>query len=145
MTFKQITAAAVIGVCAVSAGAAYADDISVIVDGTALDFTGDQAPVIVEDRTLVPVRAIFEALGADVQWDEETQTVLAAKDNDITVLQIGSPTIFVNSTPVVIDVPAQIIGDRTMVPVRAVSEAFSCSVEWDQDTYTVTVISPDGE
>lgn len=111
--------------------------ISVEIDGKAIVF--DVAPVIVDGRTLVPLRAIFEELGAVVNWDDETKTVSAFKENTSVVLQIGTPTLFVGNEAKPMDVPAQIVSDRTLVPLRAVSEAFGCEVEWNADEKKVTI------
>jgi len=101
----------------------------VYVNGDKLNF--DVYPKIENNRTLVPLRGVFEALGADIQWDDSTKTVTAVK-GDITVkLQIGSNILYKNGNAVEIDVPAKIENDRTLVPLRAVSEAFACAVSWD--------------
>ena len=99
----------------------------------------DQQPIIVNDRTLVPLRAIFEALGATVDWEDETSTVTSVKDDTTISLQIGDNIMYVNGKGKELDVPAQLVNDRTLVPVRAISEAFGCTVEWDGDTNTVYV------
>ena len=111
--------------------------INVIVNGKALVF--DQTPVMENGRVLVPLRTIFEALGADVEWNDSTQTVTAAKDNITVTLTIGSDTLIKNGTNIKLDVPAKIIGGRTMVPARAVSESFGAEVGWDQNSQTVTI------
>lgn len=100
----------------------------------------DQQPVIDNDRTLVPLRAIFEALGADVIWDAVTQTVIANKDGIKISLKIGDINMYVGDSAKLLDVPAKIINDRTMVPVRAISEALDCMVAWNTNTKTVTII-----
>lgn len=112
-------------------------EISVKVDGGKVYF--DQLPQIVNDRTLVPLRAIFEALGAEVGWDGATRTVTATKGETTISLAIDSDQLYVNGEAKTIDVPATIINDRTMVPVRAISEALSCNVEWKSDTRTVEI------
>lgn len=113
------------------------EEIKIYVNGKKID--PDVKPVIIDDRTLVPVRAIFEAIGVNVTWDSETKTVLSSKDDTIVTMQIGSKNIFVNENVKEIDVPAQIINDRTFVPVRAVSESYGLAVSWDMDTKTVTI------
>lgn len=118
------------------ASPAMADDITVLLYGNAIEF--DVAPIIENDRTLVPLRAIFEALGAQVEWDGENETVISAKGNNICVLQIGGK-MFVNGVEKELDVPAKIVEDRTLVPLRAVSEAYECKVDWNGDTRTVTI------
>jgi len=112
-------------------------EISVKVDGGKVYF--DQLPQIVNDRTLVPLRAIFEALGAEVNWDSQTRTVTATKGETQISLAIDSNQLYVNGEVKTIDVPATIINDRTMVPVRAISESLSCNVEWKPDTRTVEI------
>ena len=111
--------------------------ITVLVNGNAVGF--DQPPVIVNDRTLVPLRAIFEALGASVDWYEESQTVVSTRNDTVISLTINSNTMYKNDVPVTLDVPAQIYGDRTLVPARAVAESFDCTVDWDAETRTVII------
>ena len=111
--------------------------ISVTVNGAAVAF--DQPPIIEEGRTLVPVRAIFEALGATVYWNGDTRTVTATKDNTIIILQIGNNIMQKNGENIILDVPAKIISDRTLVPVRAVAEAFDNTVGWNGDTREVII------
>ena len=99
----------------------------------------DQPPVTRFDRTLVPVRAIFEAMGATVDWEEETMTVTAVRNDRVLKLQIDNKTITVNGEAVELDVPAQQINDRTLVPVRAVADGLNCDVYWDEATQTVSI------
>lgn len=101
----------------------------------------DQPPIIVEERTLVPVRAIFEALGATVEWTQETQTVTTKKDGKTVEIQIGNNIMKIDNEEIALDVPAQIVNERTLVPARAVAEAFDCIVDWDGDTSTVIIES----
>lgn len=114
-----------------------ADDISVYVDGDQLSF--DVPPVIENDRTLVPMRAIFEALGAEVEWDQETATVTATRGGDTLKITIGSNVLYVNNDSVELDVPAKITDGRTLVPVRAISESFDAKVEWDSGMRSVKI------
>ncbi len=102
--------------------------------------TFDQPPVIEEGRTLVPLRAIFEALDCYVEWDDATKTVTAFRGDDEIKLTIGSADLYKNGEVVAtLDVPAKIINSRTLVPVRAISEAFGCNVSWVDETKTVVV------
>jgi len=87
----------------------------------------------------VPLRPIFEALGAEVDWGQATQTVTAVKGDIIITLRIGSRTLLKNGQEIRLDVPAMIVGGRTMVPARAVAESLGTKVEWDQRTRTVTI------
>jgi len=113
--------------------------ISIKVDGNAIPF--DQPPVIVDGRTMVPVRAIFEALGAGINWDDATKTVTAERWGVVIKMAIGNDVFYVDGRPVTLDVPAQIINGRTMVPVRAIGEALNCRVEWDGANSTVNIWS----
>ena len=94
---------------------------------------------IINDRTLVPLRSIFEALGASVSWDGENKIVTAVKGDIIITIQIGNKTMNVNSRQKELDVPAQIIDNRTLVPARAISEALGCKVDWDSGSKTVYI------
>ena len=111
--------------------------ISVLVNNNKLIF--DQEPILENDRTLVPLRKIFETLGAAVTWDERTQTVTAVKGSKKILLTINSPEMYVNESKITLDVPAQIRNSRTLVPVRAISEALGCRVEWDGASKTVII------
>lgn len=99
----------------------------------------DVSPVVVEGRTLVPVRAIFEALGATVEWDQETKTATGTKGDIVITIQINNTTAYVNNEAKTLDVPAQLVNNRTMVPARFISEALECEVTWDQATQTAAV------
>lgn len=75
----------------------------------------DVPPQLVSGRTLVPMRAIFEYLGAEVTWDNDTRTATGTLDDTVVIIQIDNTTAYVNGVPYTLDVPAQIIGNRTMV------------------------------
>ena len=96
-------------------------------------------PLIQNDRTLVPVRAIVEAMGGSVNWDEETQTALLELNGDIITLTLGSQTAFLNEEAHTLDVTPVSINDRTMLPIRFIAESFRFDVEWDGDTQTITI------
>ena len=115
------------------------DIITVKIDGQAIIFS-DADPVIINDRTLVPMRKIFETLGCTVDWDGDIGLVTAKGAKEIT-LTIGSNKMTVDNETKLIDVPAQLIGDRTFVPARAISEALGCTVDWDNDNRTVIITS----
>jgi len=115
--------------------------VRVRLDGNAMSFP-DQQPVIVTGRTLVPVRFVSEALGATVEWVDSTRTVIIRQGANAIDLPVGSRTIRVNQVSRNIDVPAQLIGGRTMVPLRFISENLGADVEWLQAEMTVSVFSP---
>lgn len=115
------------------------NDIQVKLDGKTLSF--DVPPQIINDRTMVPLRAIFEALGATVDWNQETKTVTSTKGDTTIKLTIDSNTMYVNDNTVTLDSPACVVDDRTLVPVRAISEAYDTVVNWYGDTRTVVITS----
>ncbi|OPZ74154.1 MAG: Protease inhibitor precursor [Firmicutes bacterium ADurb.Bin456] len=123
-------------------GSSRADEVKVYLDGNMLGL--DQSPIIEDGRALAPLRAIFEALGADVDWDGETRTVNAQKGQVEIELQIGSRTAYVNKQPVILDVPGRIVNDRTLVPLRFISEALGADVDWDDSTRTVLITRAPG-
>ena len=100
-------------------------------------------PVTESDRTLVPMRFLFEQLGADVTWDEATETATAKKANTTINFSIDNTTATVNGAETVMDVPARLVGDKTMVPLRFLSEEMGYTVEWDEETRMATVITPE--
>ena len=113
------------------------NEIKVAVDGEYVDF--DVKPQIINGRTMVPLRAIFEALGAEVDWESYTQTVIAIKDDIRVTATIGKTKMYINDEVRTMDVAPKIIGGRTMVPVRFVAEAFECEVDWDQEEKIVYI------
>lgn len=117
---------------------AFADDsIKIVINGEKKTF--DQMPVLINDRTLVPMRGIFESLGATVSWNDATQTATGVLGDKTVSLSIGDKNAKVNGQTVVLDVPAQLISDRTMVPVRFISESLGASVDWEDTTQTVII------
>ncbi|MEW6172283.1 MAG: stalk domain-containing protein [Bacillota bacterium] len=116
---------------------AQAAGITVLVDGKKLSC--DTPPVIEGGRTLVPLRAIFEALGAEVDWDGETRTVTGRKGSTAIKLVIGPKTAYVNGEPVTLDVPGKIMSGRTLVPLRFIGESLGAKVGWDGAKHTVMV------
>jgi len=118
----------------------YANEINVTVDGENIVFT-DQAPAIIDGRTLVPIRAVFEHIGFSTGWEESTETVTLTRGEDIVSISIGSNTFIANGQTEVLDVPAQIIGGRTLLPIRSVLESVGYSIFWNDATSTVEIIS----
>lgn len=116
-----------------------ADPIKVTIEGKAIAFT--QNPRLVDNRVLVPMRTIFEKLGATVTWDSVTQTVYAKTAKTIIVLKIGSLQALINKEEFALDVPAQLIEGTTMVPIRFVSEALGQAVSFNSVKQTVLIRS----
>ena len=105
------------------------DEIAVLLRGKLLEF--DVPPQIMNGRTLVPMRTIFEELGATVDWNGDTKTVTSVREDKTIILTIDSYTMYVNDEAVTLDVAPCLINGRTMVPARAVSESFNLKVDWD--------------
>lgn len=113
------------------------EEIKVMVDGEYIEF--DVQPQMINDRTMVPLRAIFEVMGATVEWDDATETVTAVKDDIEVVASIGSTVMYVDGYERTMDIAPMMINDRTLVPVRFVAEAFDCEVYWNEDINTVCI------
>ncbi len=116
-------------------GAGY--DYKVMLNGKYLVF--DQPPINRNGRILVPMRAIFEALGADVDWDNNLRRVTGTMEGREVQLTIGDTTAYINGTPALLDVPAMIENSRTLVPVRFISESLDADVNWDRTTNTAII------
>ena len=140
---KKLLAFVMASVITLSTTAVFAaDEVAVKIDGK--DLATDVPAQIIDDRTMVPMRAIFETLGANVQWAQDSQAIFATKGAKLIVMKIGvkalaSTVIGGESQTTELDVAPQIVDDRTLVPVRAISEALDCTVDWNGETRTVTI------
>ena len=145
----SLAASLLIGATSVSA-----DEITVELDGNPIEF--DVKPEIIDGRTMVPLRKIFEEIGALVKWDNDTQTVSARKNKKTITLSIDSADLQIDKgdtdeegnpiyETVTLEVPAQIVSGRTLVPARAISESFGLNVDWDEDNRKVTITSETDE
>ena len=113
------------------------DSILVMLNGRYLDF--DVAPMIINDRTMVPMRAIFQALGAEVEWSGESKTIMARHGSDFITMQVGRNEMFLNEDKIELDTPSTIVDGRTLVPLRAVAEALNTQVFYNPDTKPVVI------
>ena len=119
------------------------DDITVSVNGTKVEF--DVPPMIINGRTMIPVRKVFEMLGANVEWVAEMRLALATYKTSIIAIGIDEYSFSVTDVisgqtkSVSLDVPAQIVNDRTLIPLRAVAEALGNTVDWDEGTRTAKI------
>lgn len=123
--------------------AAWAQNVDVVVDGQQVSFPLQQ-PTIDHGRVLIPLRNVFEQMGATVMWEASTRTVRAARGNTLVVLEIGSRTAQVDGVRHDLDVPPRVLNGRTLIPFRFVSEALGATVHWDDSAKLVTV-HPGGE
>lgn len=113
--------------------------MKVFLDGEAIVF--DTKAMIVDGRTMVPLRAVFEALSMTVSWDDALEKVTAEKEGLEIILFIGSKIPTVNGKVVEIDVASYVLQGRTMVPLRFIAESTGALVEWDGSTNSVYITS----
>ncbi|MBQ7929846.1 MAG: copper amine oxidase N-terminal domain-containing protein [Clostridia bacterium] len=123
-------------VSALAVSAASTTNITVKVNDTVIRFP-DQKPIVQNERTLVPVRFVAEALGYDVEWNAKDNT--AVIDSGKIILYIGTNKAEINGKSVTLDVASTVVHNRTMVPLRVVAETLNCSVDWIGETKTVLV------
>lgn len=113
------------------------NNITVQLDGKTLSF--DVQPQLIGGRTMVPLRMIFESMGATVDWNNDTRTVTAFNEHYYVQATINDSNMKVNGKTKALDVPPLLVGGRTLVPVRFVAEAFGAKVDWDAKTSTVYI------
>jgi hypothetical protein len=129
-----------IATLALSAAFAAAQEIGVQVNNEDVVFPRQQ-PVYTSGRVLVPLRGVFEKMGATVQWHPTTRTVTAMKGSTDVSLKIGEKAAVVDGQTLVLDVPAQVINGSTMVPIRFLSETLGAQVTWNDATHMVMIYS----
>ena len=115
-------------------------DIKVYIDDERIEFGVE--PELINDRTMVPMRKIFECLGAEVEWNGRDKSISSTCGYLDIEMQIDNREMSVNEREITLDAAPIIKDDRTLVPLRAVAEAFSADVNWDQRTKTVDIITP---
>ena len=117
------------------------DKVTVTLDGTEVTFPDAQPFVDVRDRTLVPIRFVSEAMGAKVDWENDTRTVVIQKDEDNIRYTIGQPMAYLNGEMLTFDSYGILKESRTFVPLRFIAEMLSCDVDWNDSTKTVVIKS----
>ncbi len=110
---------------------------TVILDGKTLSF--DVPPQITGSQQLMPVRAIFEAMGATVSWDDNTKTATATKGSTTVVLPLNSQFAEINDVPYALDAASEIVAGRILAPLNFVVDSFGAQVVWDASTQTATI------
>lgn len=113
------------------------DKIKVIIDGELQKF--EQPPVAIKNTTLVPMRAIFERLGAEISWNAQEQSVTATRGETTIYLKNGDTQATVDGKPITLKVPGQTVNGRMMVPIRFISESLGADVKWEEETQTVFI------
>ena len=132
---RTVLAAAALVALALPGVDVLAQSVTVIVNGQAMSF--DQPPIVRAGRVFVPLRGVFERLGASVVY---ANGQINATGNGRTVsLTIGSTQATVNGQPQILDVAPFLVGDRTLVPLRFVAQSLGASVNWNDSTSTVTI------
>ena len=139
MLAAAVAAAVTAGLTSAAAAQTAAPYIKVVVDGSPIYL--DSPPMLLNGRVLVPLRGVFERLGATVVWDPRAQAVLAQRGATSIALTIGSSQAAVNGQAQPIDTPALLVAGHTMVPLRFISQALGAAVGWDAATYTVQIDS----
>lgn len=121
----------------------YAENVTVRLDDKKVECP---VPARIENgRTMVPMRAIFEAFGMEVEWNNEEKSVSATKDDTVISLTVGEKALYVNDEKVELDVAAYIDSDTTLVPVRAISESLDASVTWNEEKRRVEIVTKEYE
>ena len=118
------------------------DTIYVTLDGSYIEF--DVKPQIINGRTMVPVRAIFEKMGATVEWDGNTSSAICTKGDTVVKMTVNSMDMYINNQVTKMDISPVVIDGRTLAPARYVAEAFGADVHWDQEDRTVIIRSITG-
>ena len=127
------------GICVCPCAAS--DDITLVINGKTV--YSDVNPMIINGRTMVPVRFIAEAMDGIVDWNADLQTAYIALNGSMVEMPILSNVIYVNGETVAIDTPPQIVNGRTMIPLRAAAEGLGLHVNYDDATRTITITQPE--
>ncbi len=112
-------------------------EYTILINGQKL--TMDVQPINAGGRLFVPLRAIFEALGATVEWEDATKTVTGKRGDRTVIMSIGDENVYVNGQQISMGLAPMIVESRTLVPVRFVSEGLGATVDWDEKTNTASV------
>jgi len=115
----------------------FAGSINVMLDNSKVNFVSE--PVIENGTTLVPMRQIFEAIGAKIEWNQALKQVTATLNNNTVILTVDSNTAKLNDSNINLTVSPKIINGSTYVPIRFIAESTGANVEWDNQTKTVVI------
>ena len=150
---KIISLTLIVGILATMLTAFAIVPVTVVIDNKKITFQdGDVCAQIVNNSTMLPMREIFEALGANLNWVKESQTIIATRGSKVIALQVGSYNMSITDVltgevkevklpvaPMLITAPNKAkFGARTAVPMRAISEGLDMNVSWDPKTYTAS-------
>ena len=116
----------------------YADtDIKLIINDVVIQ--NETKPLIINNRTMLPVRVIFESLGADVQYDSESKTIYGNRGSINVTMKINDTTAYINGLEYFLDSPPVIINGRTYAPARFLCDALNYGIEWIADSKTIII------
>ena len=118
---------------------AYGEESNISLQINGSEISAEVPPTIIDGRTMVPVRAIFEAVGANIDFDAETKTITARKGDTTVNMTVGANAVTVNNKEVQLDAPAVIVNGRTLAPARFVAETFGYTVQWDAENKIVKI------
>ncbi|RYG21525.1 copper amine oxidase N-terminal domain-containing protein, partial [bacterium] len=126
-----------------AAGAAFvsANRLVVVVDGKPVEFKGNAQPMVYRGRVMVPMRGIFEALGATLTYDPTTRTVQAQRNNEAVELTFGSKIAKKNGAEILLDTPPSIIKNVTYVPMRFIAESLGAKLSYDKPNMRLTIVT----
>lgn len=119
-----------------------AKEVKIEIDGKEM-VPKDMPAVIIDGRTMLPMRQIAQELGCEVNWNEAAKQIYVMRGSDIVVFTVDSKTGYENGKEFTMDVPATIVNDRTMLPVRALADALHLNIKWDDPNRTVSIQSGD--
>lgn len=119
-----------------------AKEVKISIDGKAM-VPKDMPAVIIDGRTMLPMRQIAQELGCEVTWNEAAKQIYVMRGSDIIVFTVDSKAGYENGKEFTMDVPATIVNDRTMLPVRALADALHLNIKWDDPNRTVIINSDD--
>lgn len=119
--------------------AVYGGEKSISLQINGSEISAEVPPTVIDGRTMVPVRAIFEAVGANIDFDAETKTITAKKGDATVNMTVGTKVATVNNKEVQLDAPAVIVNGRTLAPARFVAETFGYTVQWDAENKIVKI------
>lgn len=119
-----------------------AKEVKIEIDGKAM-VPKDMPAVIIDGRTILPMRQIAQELGCEVNWNEAAKQIYVMRGSDIIVFTVDSKTGYENGKEFTMDVPATIVNDRTMLPVRALADALHLNIKWDDPNRIVSIQSGD--
>jgi len=99
----------------------------------------DQGPIIVNEKPMLPIRAIFEKMGAFVNWDNDTETAMAVKGDIVVMIQIGNEKMFKLGEAIELETPAMLVNDRTLLPADAVATIWDLDIKWNSEANEIII------